>query len=90
MKKYQEADRVYHRELIWLNAYNLVRSKEKYNLKTCIRLQKKFINNLDILGPNRYKSIDVIKQYFKTPENQKGIAEQILYGTIRNKVGYKF
>ena len=90
MKKYNEYDRVYHRELVWLNAYNLVKSKEKYNMNTCIRLQKKFINDLDLLGPKRYKSLDIIKQYFKAPANQSGISDQILYQTIRNKIGYAF
>lgn len=81
--KYTEQERTYHRELIWKNAYDLFQIKNGLTHKSIIKSQKSLINNLNILGKNKYKSIDVLNNYFKNPN--KHLAEQIFYNTISKK-----
>lgn len=81
--KYTEQERTYHRELIWKNALDLYEKRKGLSHKSIIKSQKSLINNLNILGKNKYKSIEVLDNYFKNPNKQ--LAEQIFYNTISKK-----
>jgi hypothetical protein len=81
--KYTEQERTYHRELIWHNALDLFEKRKGLSHKSIIKSQKSLINNLNILGKNKYKSIEVLDNYFKNPN--KHLAEQIFYNTISKK-----
>lgn len=83
MTKLTEQDHVYHRELIWQNALDLFNKKNGLTHISIIKSQKKFINNLNINGKKKYKSIEVLNNYFKNPN--KLLAEQIFYNTIYKK-----
>jgi hypothetical protein len=84
MTKLTEQERSYHRELIWQNAYDLYEKKSGLTHKSLIKSQKSFINSLGTLGKNKYKSIDILNNYFKNPN--KHLAEQIFINTICKKV----
>jgi hypothetical protein len=84
---YSEADRVYHRELIWRNAYELFKKRKVMTPRTIINMQKKYINSFNILSKNKnkYKSVLCLQQYFHTGENLKGLAEQTFLNTMVGK-----
>ena len=84
MTKLTEQELSYHRELIWQNAYYLYKKKSGLTHKSLIKSQKSFINSLGTLGKNKYKSIDILNNYFKNPD--KELAEQIFISTICKKV----
>lgn len=83
MRKFTEQDRTYHRELIWNNVLELFEKKKSLSEKSIIKCQKRLINNLNVLGKNKYKSVEVLNNYFKNPN--KLLAEQIFYNTINKK-----
>jgi len=84
MKKFTEQERTYYRQLIWDNALDLFEKKNGLTHNLIIKSQRRFINKLNVLGKNKYKSIDVLNNYFKNPD--KYLAEQIFYTTIKKKV----
>ena len=84
MKKIPEQERIYYRQLIWDNALDLFEKKNSLTHNLIIKSQRRFINKLNVLGKNKYKSIDVLNNYFKNPD--KSLAEQIFYTTIKKKV----
>lgn len=84
MVKYTEQERSFHRELVWQNALDLFEKRNGQTHKSVIKSQKSFINNFNILGKNKYKSIEVLNNYFKNPN--KFLAEQIFYNTINKKM----
>ena len=84
MKKYHEQDRVYHRELIWQNALDLFEKRKYMTPRVILRHQRKFINNLGLLGKNRYKTVLLLNTYFQS--KNKPLAEQIFYSTILKKI----
>lgn len=43
-------------------------------------MQKKYINNLELTGKNKYKSLIVFDNYFKSKD--KHLAEQVFWNTI--------
>lgn len=83
MTKFTEQEKTYHRQLIWNNVLDLFQKKNSLTHKSIIKSQKTLINNLNILGKNKYKSIEVLNNYFKNPN--KLLAEQIFYNTINKK-----
>ena len=83
MTKFTEQEKTYHRQLIWNNVLDLFEKKNSLTHKSIIKSQKTLINNLNILGKNKYKSIEVLNNYFKNPN--KLLAEQIFYNTIYKK-----
>ena len=83
MTKFTEQEKTYHRQLIWNNVLDLFQKKNSLTHKSIIKSQKTLINNLNILGKNKYKSIEVLNNYFKNPN--KLLAEQIFYNTIYKK-----
>ena len=83
MTKLTEQERTYHRELIWENVLELFR-KKNLTQKSIIKSQKKFINSLNIIGKNKYKSIEILNNYFNNPN--KLLAEQIFYNTLYKKL----
>jgi uncharacterized pyridoxamine 5'-phosphate oxidase family protein len=83
MPKLTEQDKTYYRKLIWNNALELFEKKNSFSHKSIIKSQKRFINNLNITGKNRYKSVEILNNYFKN--SNKLLAEQIFYNTINKK-----
>ena len=83
MTKLTEQERTYHRELIWANVLELF-GKKNLTQKSIIKSQKKFINSLNIIGKNKYKSIEILNNYFNNPN--KLLAEQIFYNTLYKKL----
>lgn len=83
MVKFTEQEYSYHRQLIWQNTLDLFEKRNSYTVKSLIKIQKKYINNLNIIGKNKYKSIEVLNNYFNNPN--KLLAEQIFYNTIQKK-----
>ena len=83
MVKFTEQEYSYLRELIWQNTLDLFEKRNSYTVKSLIKKQKKYINNLNIIGKNKYKSIEVLNNYFNNPN--KLLAEQIFYNTIQKK-----
>jgi len=84
MTIYTEQERTYLRYLIWKNAQDLFEKKKHLNHKSIIKSQRNFINNINVLVKNKYKSIEVLNNYFKNPD--KYLAEQIFYNTIIKKL----
>ena len=84
MVKFTEQEYSYQRELIWQNTLDLFEKRNSYTVKSLIKIQKKYINNLNIIGKNKYKSIEVLNNYFNNPN--KLLAEQIFYNTIKKKI----
>ena len=84
--KCAEYDRIYHRELIWRNAYELYKRRSGLTAKTIIKQQIRYINSFDFEGKNKYKSVDCLRQYLHTGELSKGIAEQTLLNTFSRKI----
>lgn len=87
IRKYSENDRIYHRELIWQNAYNLFNlyNDEKISDKCIINSQKQFINKFDFSkGRNKYHSIKLLEQYIKT--KNKELAKQTFLNHIIKKI----
>jgi len=83
MTKFTEQECTYHRELIWQNVLELF-EKKYLTQKSIIKSQKKFINSLNINGKNKYKSIEILSNYFNNPN--KLLAEQIFYNTLNKKL----
>lgn len=83
MTKFTEQERTYHRQLIWQNVLDLFEKRNGLTHKSIIKSQRNFINNLNIIGKNKYKSIEILNNYFKNPN--KLLAEQIFYNTINKK-----
>tara|TARA_Y100000590_G_C15220531_1_gene826050 strand:+ start:132 stop:404 length:273 start_codon:yes stop_codon:yes gene_type:complete len=88
MPKFTEQERTYNRQLIFENVLDLFEKKNGLTYKSIIKSQKKLINNLNILGKNKYKSIEILNNYFKNPN--KLLAEQIFYNTINKKINNKY
>ena len=84
MTKYSEQDRVYHRELIWKNAFDLFENRKYLTPRVILRHQRKFINDLGLEGKNRYKTVYLLNTYFQS--RNKLLAEQIFYSTFLNKI----
>lgn len=84
--KYAECDRIYHRELIWRNAYELYKRRGSLTPKTIIKLQTYYINSLNIQGKNKLKSVDCLRQYLHTDERVKGVAEQAFLNTLSRMI----
>lgn len=85
--KISEQDKTYHRELVWNNALNLLIDfdKKKFeNTEYILRNQKKFINNINVNGKNKYKSVNILNTYLKSKD--KNLAEQVFWNTIKNKI----
>jgi len=87
--KVSEQDLTYQRELIWNNCVNIlvdILDDKKYKFMEddiILRRQKKFIDTTNIRGKNKYKSVNILKTYLKTED--KGLAEQVFWNTVRNK-----
>jgi len=84
MPKYTTQDRSYHRELIWENAIKLFEKRNIMTQKSILRSQRAFINYMELNGKNRYKTIDILNNYFKSKD--KGLGEQIFWNTVLKKV----
>lgn len=84
MSKLTEQERTFLRELVWKNALDLFEKKEGLTSKSMIKIQKRFINDLNITGKNKYKTIEILNNYFKNPDHF--LAEQIFYNTINKKI----
>jgi hypothetical protein len=84
MSKLTEQECSFLRELVWKNALNLFEKKESLTHKSLIKIQKRFINDLNITGKNKYKTIEIFNNYFKNPCPFLG--EQIFYNTINKKI----
>jgi len=84
MTKITEQEQTYYRQLIWENVLDLFEKKKNLTHKSIIKSQRSFINNLNISGKNKYKSIEILNNYFKNPN--KLLAEQIFYNTINKKI----
>lgn len=84
MPKYTPQERSYHRELIWKNAIELFQKRNSMNSKCILRTQRSFINNLQVTGKNRYKTIDILNNYFKSKD--KYLGEQVFWNTVLKKV----
>jgi len=81
---YKEQTNSYYRQLIWENALSLFEKKSGMTEKSIIKAQKKFINSFDsIKGKNKYKTIEVLNNYFKNPN--KLLATQIFWNTFNKK-----
>jgi hypothetical protein len=89
MKQYFEHYYTEKRDEIWQNALELFENRKGIDDNTIINRQIKFINNSGITGKNKYKSVDYLKQYFNTCNNNhkiKGIAEQTFYNSVLCKI----
>jgi hypothetical protein len=86
MSKYTEQDRTYYRELIWRNALDLFNNKKNKTDKFIINSQKKYIDSFNMNYKNKYKSLDILNNYFKNPD--KNLGEQIFWNTINKKIKY--
>lgn len=64
MPKYTPQDRSFHHTLIWENAVKLFEKRNIMSSKCILRSQRSFINNLELIGKNRYKTINVLENYF--------------------------
>ncbi len=84
MPKYTPQDRSYHRELIWENAIKLFEKRNSMTSKCILRSQRAFINNLELIGKERYKTVNVLNNYFKSKD--KGLGEQVFWNTVLKKV----
>lgn len=84
MPKYTPQDRSYHRELIWENAVKLFEKRNSMTSKCILRSQRAFINGLELTGKNRYKTIDVLENYFKSKD--KDLGKQVFWNTVLKKV----
>ena len=84
MPKYTPQDCSYHRELIWENTVKLFQNRNSMSSKSILRSQYSFINGLECTGKNRYKTVDVLNNYFKTKD--KNIGEQVFWNTVLKKV----
>ena len=85
--KISEQYKTYHRELVWNNALNLLIDfdKKKFeNTEYILRNQTKFINNINVNGKNKYKSVEILNTYLKSKD--KNLAEQVFWNTIKNKI----
>ena len=85
--KISEQDKTYNRELVWNNAINLLINFDKNNFENTeyiLRNQKKFINNINVNGKNKYKSVEILNTYLKSKD--KNLAEQVFWNTIKNKI----
>ena len=84
MPKYTPQDRSYHRELIWENAVKLFEKRNSMTSKCILRSQHAFINCLELTGKNRYKTVDILNNYFKSKD--KSLGEQVFWNTVLKKV----
>lgn len=84
MPKYTPQDRSYHRELIWENALKLFEKRNSMTSKCILRSQRAFINGLELTGKNRYKTIDILDNYFKSKDKELG--KQVFWNTVLKKV----
>lgn len=83
--KYSEQDCTVFRTLIWNNAVNLFEKRKQMSNTSIVKAQKKYINNFNTFhNKNKYKSIDILNNYFKNPN--KHIAEQIFWNTVSKKI----
>ncbi len=85
--KISEQDKIYHRKLIWNNALNLLTDFDKTkfeNNEYILRNQTKFINNINVYGKNKYKSVEILNTYLKSED--KDLAKQVFWNTIKNKI----
>ena len=84
MPKYTPQDRSYHRELIWENAVKLFEKRNSMTSKCILRSQRAFINRLELTGKNRYKTIEILNNYFKSKDKELG--KQVFWNTVLKKV----
>ena len=84
MPKYTPQERSYHRELIWENAVKLFEKRNSMTSKCILRSQRAFINCLELTGKNRYKTVDILNNYFKSKD--KNLGEQVFWNTVLKKV----
>ena len=84
MPKYTPQDRSYHRELIWENAVKLFEKRNSMTPKCILRSQRAFINGLELTGKNRYKTVDILDNYFKSKDKELG--KQVFWNTVLKKV----
>ena len=82
--KISEQERAYHRELIWLNTKTLFQKKNSMTPKSIINSQISYINQLSIRGKNKFKSVDILRNYFNNPN--KLLAEQVFWNTLNKKI----
>ena len=85
---YSESDRIYHRELIWRNAYELFKKREGMTPENIIKEQRQYINSFNFVGRNKYKSVDCLRQYLYADDDVKGIAEQTFLNTMARKIPF--
>lgn len=88
MNKLSEQEKSYCRVLIWKNACDLFEKRNSMPSSIILKMQKRFINNYNLYGKNKYKSIKVLDDYFKNPN--KHLAEQIFWNTMYNKTRYRY
>ena len=84
MPKYTPQDRSYHRELIWKNSISLFEKRNIMTSKSILHSQHSFINSLELKEKNRYKTVHILDNYFKSKD--KGLGEQIFWNTVLKKV----
>lgn len=84
MPKYTPQDCSYHRELIWENAVKLFEKRNNMTSKSILRSQRTFINNFQLMGKNRYKTIEILNNYFKSKDKELG--KQVFWNTVLKKV----
>lgn len=88
MNKLSEQEKSYCRELIWKNARDLFEKRNSMPPIIILKLQKKYINSFNFKGKNKYKSVEILDNYFKNPN--KLLAEQIFWNTMYNKTKYRY
>ena len=84
MPKYTPQDHSYHRELIWENTIKLFEKRNNMTSKSILRSQRTFINNFQLMGKNRYKTIEILNNYFKSKDKELG--KQVFWNTVLKKV----
>lgn len=88
MNKLSEQEKSYCRELIWKNTRDLFEKRNSIPPSIILKMQRRYINSFNIKGKNKYKSVEILENYFKNPNKQ--LAEQIFWNTLYNKTRYRY
>lgn len=88
MEKYTEQERELVRKEVWNNCIDLFNKRKGKTMNSILKSQRKFINELGLLGKNKYKSVEYLETYFKSED--RALAEQVFWNSIYNKVKTTF
>lgn len=86
VRKVSEHDRMYHRELIWMNSLDLFNRRSILNPDQIIKMQTRYINSFNMFTKNKYKTVECLKQALYTKDRCKSLADEIFVNTANRKI----